>query len=331
MRRKQVLQLQRLLQLLRQACRAAMKRMSRHQPRPGFRKLHRPLEVCQEWFLRGARIAVFRNGHPMVYSGAIDRVVGKPQPQAGDAVLVTDGSEAPIAWGVFNPTSMFRVRIMQLEHEANQQHQASLVLNVPELIANRLRTAVQLRTSLALGTGLVQSSLHSFSSSNGQTAPLAATSQAASANGTEASSGLPTSTSTSTSGADSVADSSSDRQASGSQASTSKADSKGSSVYRVVNSEGDRLSGLIVDRLGDELVVASSAAWVERYRDVITQQLQKACGTSRAPVWRQSKDMLLEEGIQITAQQSDSASGAAPTDAQVQVTQHPQLTIGNMR
>ncbi|KAL0039616.1 hypothetical protein WJX77_003474 [Trebouxia sp. C0004] len=296
-----------------------MKRMSRHQPRPGFRKLHRPLEVCQEWFLRGARIAVFRNGHPMVYSGAIDRVVGKPQPQAGDAVLVTDGSEAPIAWGVFNPTSMFRVRIMQLEHEANQQHQASLVLNVPELIANRLRTAVQLRTSLALGTGLVQSSLHSFSSSNGQTAPLAATSQAASANGTEASSGLPTSTSTSTSGADSVADSSSDRQASGSQASTSKADSKGSSVYRVVNSEGDRLSGLIVDRLGDELVVASSAAWVERYRDVITQQLQKACGTSRAPVWRQSKDMLLEEGIQITAQQSDSASGAAPTDAQVQV------------
>ncbi len=46
----------------------------------------------------------------MVYSGAIDRVVGKPQPQAGDAVLVTDGSEAPVAWGVFNPTSMFRVR-----------------------------------------------------------------------------------------------------------------------------------------------------------------------------------------------------------------------------
>ena len=46
----------------------------------------------------------------MVYSGAIDRVVGKPQPKAGDAVLVTDGSESPIAWGVFNPTSMFRVR-----------------------------------------------------------------------------------------------------------------------------------------------------------------------------------------------------------------------------
>ena len=35
-------------------------------------------------------------------------------------------------------------------------------------------------------------------------------------------------------------------------------------VYRVVNSEGDRLSGLVVDRIGDQLVVSSSAAWVER-------------------------------------------------------------------
>ncbi len=60
--------------------------------------------------LKRGKTALFRNGHPMVYSGAIDRVVGKPQPKAGDAVLVTDGSESPIAWGVFNPTSMFRVR-----------------------------------------------------------------------------------------------------------------------------------------------------------------------------------------------------------------------------
>ena len=155
-------------------------------------------------------------------------------------------------------------RIMQLEHEANQQHQASLVLNMPELIASRLHTAVQLRTSLALGTGLVQPSLQSSTSSNGHTAPTAATTQEASDNGTEASSASTTAMHMSTNGADSVVDSSSDRQASGSQASTSRADSRGSSVYRVVNSEGDRLSGLIVDRLGDQLVVASSAAWVER-------------------------------------------------------------------
>lgn len=50
-----------------------------------------------------------------------------------------------------------------------------------------------------------------------------------------------------------------DRQQSGAEASSSSSD-----VYRVVNSEGDRLSGLIVDRVGDRLVVSSSAAWVER-------------------------------------------------------------------
>ena len=32
-------------------------------------------------------------------------------------------------------------------------------------------------------------------------------------------------------------------------------------VFRLVNSEGDRLSGLIVDVLGDQLVVASSGLW----------------------------------------------------------------------
>lgn len=46
----------------------------------------------------------------MVYSGAVDRVLGKPQPVAGDSVMVTDGAETPIGWGVFNPNSMFRVR-----------------------------------------------------------------------------------------------------------------------------------------------------------------------------------------------------------------------------
>ena len=35
-------------------------------------------------------------------------------------------------------------------------------------------------------------------------------------------------------------------------------------VYRLINSEGDRLSGLIVDVLNDQLVVASTAAWAER-------------------------------------------------------------------
>lgn len=56
----------------------------------------------------------------MVYSGAVDRVVGRPPPSAGDVVIVTDGLDRPIGWGVFNPTSMFRVRLMQTEGDARR-------------------------------------------------------------------------------------------------------------------------------------------------------------------------------------------------------------------
>lgn len=45
--------------------------------------------------------------------------------------------------------------------------------------------------------------------------------------------------------------------------------SKSTSVYRLVNGEGDRLSGLIVDVIGRTLVIQSSALWVEHNRKTI--------------------------------------------------------------
>jgi PUA-like domain len=45
-----------------------------------------------------------------VYGGAVDCVIGRPPPAAGDAVVLADSRLVPIGWGVFNPTSMFRVR-----------------------------------------------------------------------------------------------------------------------------------------------------------------------------------------------------------------------------
>lgn len=51
----------------------------------------------------------------MVYSGAIDCIIGRPPPAAGDAVMVVDHAQRPIAWGVYNDVSMFRVRIMQVK------------------------------------------------------------------------------------------------------------------------------------------------------------------------------------------------------------------------
>lgn len=45
-----------------------------------------------------------------VYGGAVECVVGRPQPVAGDVVAVCDNRMQSIGWGVFNPVSMFRVR-----------------------------------------------------------------------------------------------------------------------------------------------------------------------------------------------------------------------------
>ena len=53
-----------------------------------------------------------------------------------------------------------------------------------------------------------------------------------------------------------------------------------------------------------------------RYREDISQQLVQACGTGCQPLWRQSKDMLKEEGIDIAAADS---SASEPAAAQVQV------------
>lgn len=55
----------------------------------------------------------------MVYSGAVDRIIGRPPPKTGDVVLVADGTEKPIGWGLYNSVSMFCVRLMQLEEEAS--------------------------------------------------------------------------------------------------------------------------------------------------------------------------------------------------------------------
>jgi hypothetical protein len=70
--------------------------------------------------LKKGKTQIFRDGSPMVYSGAVDRIIGRPPPKTGDVVLVADGSEKPIGWGLYNSVSMFCVRLMQLEEEAKR-------------------------------------------------------------------------------------------------------------------------------------------------------------------------------------------------------------------
>jgi hypothetical protein len=60
--------------------------------------------------LKGGKARLFAGGHPLVYGGAVDRVVGRPPPVMGAPVVLADGAGVPIGWGVYNPHSMFRVR-----------------------------------------------------------------------------------------------------------------------------------------------------------------------------------------------------------------------------
>ncbi|KAL1537154.1 ribosomal RNA large subunit methyltransferase I [Salvia divinorum] len=174
--------------------------------------------------LKKGKTQLFKDGSPMVYSGAVDRIVGRPPPITGDLVLVTDGTEKPIGWGLYNSVSMFCVRLMQLEDEAAKD--PSCVLNVDRLLESRIGSAVELRRQLRL--------------------PSAQT-----------------------------------------------------NAYRLVNSEGDRLSGLIVDIFGDEAVVASSAAWVEKYKQQIRDCISKTNHVNHI-TWRPSIDILKEEGLDLS-------------------------------
>ncbi|KAL3676192.1 hypothetical protein R1sor_026140 [Riccia sorocarpa] len=185
-------------------------------------KVGRNPEVAKVVLKKG-KVQLFKNGSPMVYSGAVDSVVGRPPPAIGDTVLVTDGAKQLFAWGVFNSESMFRVRIMQMEEEI--LNDPSCFMDMERLIQTRISAAVELRKLLDLP-------------------------------------------------------------------------SNETNVYRLVNSEGDGLSGLIADVLGGHLVVASSAAWVEKYRKTIEEAFYKQINP-KSITWKPSIEILKEEGLRI--------------------------------
>ncbi|KAK7257001.1 hypothetical protein RIF29_30657 [Crotalaria pallida] len=184
---------------------------------------HQPKGVAKVVLKKG-KAQLFKDGNPMVYSGAVDRIIGRPPPKTGDIVLVADGTEKPIGWGLYNSVSMFCVRLMQLQDEATSD--SSCALNMEKLLETRIDSAVELRGSL----------------------------------------GLP---------------------------------SVDTNAYRLINSEGDRLSGLIIDVFGDVAVVASSAAWVEKYRPEIEACIRKIDHINHIN-WRPSVDILKEDGINVS-------------------------------
>ncbi|PRQ30330.1 putative 23S rRNA (cytosine(1962)-C(5))-methyltransferase [Rosa chinensis] len=174
--------------------------------------------------LKKGKTQLFKDGSPMVYSGAVDRIIGRPPPRTGDVVLVADGAEKPIGWGMYNSASMFCVRLMQLDEEAIRD--CSCALNMEKLLETRINEAIELRKSLGL--------------------PSAST-----------------------------------------------------NAFRLVNSEGDRLSGLIIDIIGDVAVIASSAAWVEKYKAEIEACVGRINEINHFN-WRPSVEILKEEGLDVS-------------------------------
>lgn len=61
-------------------------------------------------------------------------------------------------------------------------------------------------------------------------------------------------------------------------------------------SEGDRLSGLVVDVIGKTAVVSASAAWVAFRQELLTPALLEAAGLSKV-YWRPNEAMLALEGL----------------------------------
>lgn len=67
--------------------------------------------------------------------------------------------------------------------------------------------------------------------------------------------------------------------------------------YRLLNSEGDRFSGLNADVYGDVVVASSTAAWVEIWRDVILKSIANVLGDKTEVVWRRDDKMYEAEGM----------------------------------
>ena len=184
--------------------------------------------------IAGGKAHLFKKqASPIVYSKAIGQVQGEPK--AGGVVDVVDGAGGLIGWGVFNPHSMYRVRLLVTDELDLLAHR-----DVGAVLRRRLTAAAQLREAC----------------------------------------GLPSAQTT---------------------------------AYRLVNSEGDRISGLTVDVFGGTAVAVTSALWVEQWREDVMAALGELPGVDEV-VWRRSDGRLQQDGWDIERKR-DASSESAPEAA----------------
>lgn len=72
----------------------------------------------------------------------------------------------------------------------------------------------------------------------------------------------------------------------------------GDTVYRLVNGEGDRLGGLMIDVLGSTVVIQSSALWVEIHANAILSSLERLFDKANTQfIWRRAESRLKQDGF----------------------------------
>lgn len=187
--------------------------------------------------LKGGKNKLFQgaNRAVIVYPGAIDCVIGRPPPKAGDPVLLCNGERKVMALGLINPDSLYAVRIVEVfDKDVLPEYLLIENVDVEDLVHRIIRTridhAILLRQSLSLPCW--------------DDAGLGRT-----------------------------------------------------TAYRLINSEGDFISGLIVDVFDRVAVVSSSAIWIEKRKPMILDHILQSLPHVDRVVWRPSREMLEMEGM----------------------------------
>lgn len=207
----------------------------------------RPIKELPKILLkRNRQTKSFRDGSQLVFSGSIDKVPSKIA--MGDLVQVeVPASDDPsnqntqlVGWGVYNPESMYRIRILQHAllnpKMKNQIGDNSDVDFLESLLNSQFKKALKTRQAL----------------------------------------GLPSET---------------------------------TDTYRLVNGEGDCLSGLAVDIIANRVaVIMSSAAWCQVHQPIILKCLGDLLPNYEL-IWKTTQSRLRQDGMEISEQ--DNMDGSA--------------------
>jgi 23S rRNA G2069 N7-methylase RlmK/C1962 C5-methylase RlmI len=191
----------------------------------------------------------FRDGSQLVFAGSVAKA--PKSLQLADLVQVevpvsadkANKDTVVVGWGVYNPESMYRVRILSHSllhpHLKREMKESAADSALATILSMQFQKALQIRKGL----------------------------------------GLP---------------------------------SAGTDTYRLVNGEGDGISGLAVDIIGDRVaVVMSSAAWCEIHKSIILSSLQGSLPDHEL-IWKNTPSRLRQDGFELPEEDDEAVESSEP-------------------